>query len=102
LSSSARSKRIVLLLAAIVAAGVALAWALLAPRPRYTGEEWEKLGLAADATAGRIVFFAGGCDSFFATPSLQLARIFVSIVSVATLSPIGVGKAFASARPGQG
>jgi mono/diheme cytochrome c family protein len=61
-------KRIALLLAVVVAAGAALAWALSAPHPRYSAEEWEKLGLAADATAGRIVFFAGGCESCHKSP----------------------------------
>ena len=45
-------KRIAVILAVVVVAGAALAWALSAPRPRYTAAQWEALGLAGDAPAG--------------------------------------------------
>ena len=61
-------KRIALVLAAVVVAGAALAWALSAPRPRYTEAQWQALGLAGDAAAGRLVFFAGGCNSCHKSP----------------------------------
>ena len=61
-------RRIAVILAVIVAAGAALAWALSAPRPRYTEAQWEALGLRGDAAAGRLVFFAGGCDSCHKSP----------------------------------
>ena len=53
----------VLLALVVVVAGAALAWALSEPRPRYSAEEWRSLGLAGDPAAGRLVFYAGGCDS---------------------------------------
>jgi mono/diheme cytochrome c family protein len=68
LSSSARTTRIAAILAVIVVAGAGLAWALSAPRPRYSAEEWQKLGLAGDPAAGRLVFFAGGCESCHGSP----------------------------------
>jgi mono/diheme cytochrome c family protein len=55
-------------LAVIIAAGAALVWALSAPRPRYSAEEWQALGLAGDVAAGRLVFFAGGCESCHKSP----------------------------------
>jgi mono/diheme cytochrome c family protein len=61
-------KRIVLILAVIVVAGVPLAWALSAPNPRYTEAQWQALGLAGDPAAGRLVFFAGGCESCHKSP----------------------------------
>ena len=61
-------KRIVVILTVVVVAGAALAWALSAPRPRYSAEEWQKLGLAGDAAAGRLVFYAGGCKSCHKSP----------------------------------
>jgi mono/diheme cytochrome c family protein len=61
-------RRIVVVLAVIVAAGAALAWALSAPRPRYTEAQWEALGLRGDPAAGRLVFFAGGCESCHKSP----------------------------------
>jgi mono/diheme cytochrome c family protein len=61
-------KRLALILAVVVAAGAALAWALSAPRPRYSAEDWQGLGLAGDAAAGRRVFFAGGCESCHKSP----------------------------------
>jgi mono/diheme cytochrome c family protein len=64
----ARMKRIAMILAAVVVVGAALAWALSAPRPRYSAEEWRKLGLAGDAAAGRLVFLAGGCESCHKSP----------------------------------
>jgi len=60
--------RIALVLALLVAAGGALAWMLSAPKPRYTEAEWRALGLAGDAAAGRLVFFAGGCESCHKSP----------------------------------
>ncbi len=69
MSSPARTKRIAfILVAVVVVAGAALAWALSAPRPRYSAEEWQALGLAGDAAAGRLVFFAGGCESCHKSP----------------------------------
>jgi mono/diheme cytochrome c family protein len=60
--------RIAVILAALVAACAALAWVLSAPKPRYTEAEWQALGLAGDAAAGRLVFFAGGCESCHRSP----------------------------------
>jgi mono/diheme cytochrome c family protein len=62
-------KRIVVVLAILVAALAALAWVLSAPKPRYTEAEWRALGLVGDAAAGRLVFFAGGCESCHKSPS---------------------------------
>jgi mono/diheme cytochrome c family protein len=61
-------KRFVVILALVVAAGAALAWVLSAPKPRYTEAEWQALGLAGDAAAGRLVFFAAGCESCHKSP----------------------------------
>src|SRR5271156_4893945 len=61
-------KRVVLILALLVVAGAALAWVLSAPKPRYTEAEWQALGLAGDAAAGRLVFYAGGCESCHKSP----------------------------------
>src|SRR5580698_871015 len=61
-------KRIVVGLAVVIAAGAALAWALSAPRPRYSAEAWQALGLTGDAAAGRLVFYAGGCESCHKSP----------------------------------
>ena len=61
-------KRIAVILAVVVAAGAALIWALSAPRPRYTEAQWEALGLSGDAAAGRLVFYAGGCESCHKSP----------------------------------
>jgi hypothetical protein len=61
-------KRVVVILALLVVAGAALAWVSSAPKPRYTEGEWQVLGLAGDAAAGRLVFFASGCDSCHKSP----------------------------------
>jgi mono/diheme cytochrome c family protein len=61
-------KRIAVILVVVVVAGAALAWPLSALRPRYSAEEWEALGLVGDAAAGRLVFFAGGCESCHKSP----------------------------------
>jgi mono/diheme cytochrome c family protein len=61
-------KRIAVVLAFVIAAGGALAWTLSAPRPRYSAEEWQKLGLSGDSAAGRLVFYAGGCESCHKSP----------------------------------
>lgn len=45
-----------------------LVWVLSAPRPRYSAEEWRALGLTGDAQAGRLVFYAGGCESCHQSP----------------------------------
>jgi mono/diheme cytochrome c family protein len=47
---------------------VVVAWRLSAPRPRYSEAEWQAQTQPRDATAGRRMFFAGGCDSCHATP----------------------------------
>ncbi len=61
-------KRAAFIVAAIVVAGAgALAWGLAAPKPRYSPGEWDVVP-PGDAAAGRIVFFAGGCDSCHKTP----------------------------------
>src|SRR5271170_1349670 len=60
--------RVVLVPALLVVAGGALAWVLSAPKPRYTEAEWQALDLAGDAAAGRLVFFAGGCESCHKSP----------------------------------
>src|SRR5271167_3086281 len=61
-------KWIAVILAVIIAAGAALAWALSAPRSRYSAEEWQALGLSGDPGAGRLVFYAGGCESCHKSP----------------------------------
>ena len=61
-------KRVALVLALLIVAGAALAWVLSAPKPRYSETEWQALGLAGDAAAGRLVFFAGGCESCHKSP----------------------------------
>jgi mono/diheme cytochrome c family protein len=61
--------RWVAVLAVVIAAGAALAWTLSAPRPRYSVEEWQALGLNGDPAAGRLVFYAGGCESCHKSPS---------------------------------
>ena len=61
-------KRILFVLVVIAAAGAMLLWVLSAPRPRYTQAEWQALGLSGDAAAGRLVFFASGCDSATSRP----------------------------------
>ena len=61
-------KRIAVILAVVVAAGAAVIWALSAPKPRYAEAQWEALGLGGDAAAGRLVFFAGGCESCHKSP----------------------------------
>jgi mono/diheme cytochrome c family protein len=61
-------KWITVILAIVVATGATLAWALSAPQPRYTADEWQAFGLAGDAAAGRLVFFAGGCEACHKSP----------------------------------
>jgi mono/diheme cytochrome c family protein len=61
-------KWLALLLTIAVIAGASVAWALTAPRPRYSPEEWRSLGLVGDPAAGRLVFYAGGCESCHKTP----------------------------------
>jgi len=61
-------KRAVFILALLVLACVALSWVLSAPRPRYSEAEWQALGLPGDAAAGRLVYFAGGCESCHKSP----------------------------------
>jgi mono/diheme cytochrome c family protein len=61
-------KRFVFILALLVVACAALAWVLSAPEPRYAEAEWQALGLAGDAASGRLVFFAGGCESCHKSP----------------------------------
>ena len=68
MNSARGMKRVVLILALLVAAGAALAWVLSAPNPRFSEAEWQALGLTGDAAAGRLVFFAGGCDSCHKSP----------------------------------
>ena len=68
MTSSARITRFAVILAGVAVALAALAWALSAPRPRYTEAEWQALGFAGDAAAGRLVFFAGGCESCHKSP----------------------------------
>ena len=55
-------------LAVVIFAGAALAWAMSAPRPRYSAEGWQALGLTGDPAAGRLVFYAGGCESCHKSP----------------------------------
>ncbi len=63
-------RRIGVILAVVIVIGAAAAaWALSAPRPRYTPAEWQALGLTGDAAAGRLVFFAGGCESCHKSPA---------------------------------
>src|SRR5690348_11343102 len=63
-----RMKLVSVILAVLLIVAAAAAWALSAPRPRYSAEDWRKLGLAGDAAAGRLVFFAGGCESCHKSP----------------------------------
>ena len=63
-------RRIGVILAVVIVIGAAAAaWALSAPRPRYAPAEWQALGLTGDAAAGRLVFFAGGCESCHKSPA---------------------------------
>jgi mono/diheme cytochrome c family protein len=43
-------------------------WRLSAPRPRFSEAAWQAQEKPGDATAGRRIFFAGGCDSCHSTP----------------------------------
>ncbi|HEY1453198.1 MAG TPA: cytochrome c [Roseiarcus sp.] len=61
-------RRIVFIVVVIAAGGAMLLWVLAAPRPRYTEAGWQALGLPGDAAAGRLVFFASGCDSCHKSP----------------------------------
>src|SRR5690348_4409620 len=61
-------KRIAIAATAVIAAGAVSAWALSAPLPRYSADDWQKLALAGDPAAGRLVFFAGGCESCHKSP----------------------------------
>src|SRR5277367_1122669 len=61
-------KRVVVIVALLVVAGAALAWARSAPRLRYSAETWQALRLAGDPAAGRLVFYAGGCESCHKSP----------------------------------
>ncbi len=64
-------KRLILILAlilALLAAGGALARVLSAPKPRFSAAEWDALGLKGDPAAGRLVFYAGGCESCHKSP----------------------------------
>src|ERR1700744_5360872 len=63
-----RMKWTAVILAVVVAAGAVLGWALTAARPRYSAEGWQALSLAGDAAAGRLVFYAGGCESCHKSP----------------------------------
>ena len=57
-----------LMLALLAGAGMALGWVLSAPKPRFNTAQWEALGLKGDASAGRVVFYAGGCESCHKSP----------------------------------
>ncbi len=61
-------KRIAGGLAVVVIAVAALVWAVSRPSPRHSVEEWQDLGLTGDPAAGRLVFFAGGCESCHKSP----------------------------------
>jgi mono/diheme cytochrome c family protein len=61
-------KRTFFILAFLALVGSALPWRLSAPKPRFSPEEWRVAGWSGDATAGRAVFFAGGCDSCHKSP----------------------------------
>jgi mono/diheme cytochrome c family protein len=51
-----------------VALAAGAAWLLSAPRPLYVADDGPAMEAGGDAAAGRIVFFAGGCNSCHATP----------------------------------
>jgi mono/diheme cytochrome c family protein len=59
--------RVLLAIAALAVFSAAVAWILSAPKPRYAAEAWAGVG-TGDAAAGRLVFFASGCESCHATP----------------------------------
>jgi len=61
-------KRTAFILALVALAGVALLRALSAPGPRYSLEAWQGIGASGDAAAGRLVYFAGGCESCHKSP----------------------------------
>jgi mono/diheme cytochrome c family protein len=64
-----KRRNFILAVFAVVAfVGATLAWILSAPKPRYTPAEWGVVDQSGDAAAGRIVYFAGGCDSCHKTP----------------------------------
>jgi mono/diheme cytochrome c family protein len=56
------------ILAFLAVAGAMLGWVLSAPKPRYSPEQWQVAAGAGDASAGRAVFFAGGCESCHKSP----------------------------------
>ncbi len=63
-----KMKRIGFILAVFALGSAVLAWILSAPNPRYTPAQWRAAAPAGDAAAGRIVFFAAGCDSCHKSP----------------------------------
>ncbi|MBV9114068.1 MAG: cytochrome c [Hyphomicrobiales bacterium] len=61
-------RRLHFVLACLFLAGASLAWWLSAPQPRFSPAQWQALGLSGDADRGRLMFFAGGCESCHVTP----------------------------------
>jgi mono/diheme cytochrome c family protein len=61
-------RRFLFFLALLLVAGGGLAWALSAPRPRFSPEQWQAQEKPGDAAAGRRIFYAGGCESCHTTP----------------------------------
>lgn len=61
-------KRTVFILALFALLGGALLWVLSAPKPRYSPEEWQAIAASGDPAAGRLVYFAGGCESCHKSP----------------------------------
>jgi len=61
-----RKALVVLFVCAVFAAGAA--WVLSAPRPVYSADQVQAIETGGDAAAGKLVFYAGGCESCHATP----------------------------------
>jgi mono/diheme cytochrome c family protein len=61
-------KQFLFILCPFLVAGGGLAWALSAPRPRFSPDQWLALEKPGDAAAGRRIFYAGGCESCHAAP----------------------------------
>ena len=61
-------RRAVMILVGCAVVILASAWAASAPRPRFSDEDWRSLQTPGDASAGRRMFFAGGCGSCHMSP----------------------------------
>jgi mono/diheme cytochrome c family protein len=61
-------KGVAFILAVCAALALGSGWWLSQPRARFSEAGWEKLQKPGDASAGRRIFYAGGCESCHATP----------------------------------